>query len=132
MPARIAASIVLLLHGLVHMLYFAQSSRRFQLKPGMTWPDGSWALAKSLGDKGTRSLANVVSVVVAAGFVIGALGLIAGLAWWRVCAVGSALLSALLFFLCWDGGRKNLDGQGAIGIVIDAFILVAALSLGSP
>ncbi len=30
-------SVFLMLHGLVHLLYFGQSARRFELKPGLTW-----------------------------------------------------------------------------------------------
>jgi hypothetical protein len=127
MLATILATIFLVLHGFVHMLYFAQSAGRFQLKPGMTWPAGSWLLARALGEKATRTFASVVCVLVAAGLVISAVGLISGQAWWRSVAVGSAAVSALLFVLCWDGQRHNLDGQGGIGILIDAIIVVMAL-----
>jgi hypothetical protein len=40
---RLIIGIFLLLHGLVHLLYFGQSARYFDLRPEMIWPDGSWA-----------------------------------------------------------------------------------------
>ena len=45
----IGVSIVLL--GLVHLLYFAQSRGLFELRPEMVWPEGSWAFSKLLGDE---------------------------------------------------------------------------------
>src|SRR4030067_174209 len=103
MLPRILASIFLALHGLIHMLYFAQSARIFELKPGMTWPAGSWALSKPLGDNGTRTSASVVCVLVAAGWIIGAVGLISAQTWWRTPVVASAVVSVGLFLLYWNG-----------------------------
>ena len=40
---RIIFGIFIILHGLVHLLYFGQSTRYFELQPGMVWPDGAWA-----------------------------------------------------------------------------------------
>ena len=127
MLARILASVFLALHGLVHMLYFAQSAKIFELKPGMNWPVGSWALSRLLGDNGTRTVANVVCVLVAVGFVIAAVGLISGQPWWRSPVLASAVISAVLFLLCWNGSLQNLDGQGAVGILLDTLILVTVL-----
>jgi hypothetical protein len=38
---RIVFGILLLIHGLIHLLYSGQSARRFELQPGMVWPDGA-------------------------------------------------------------------------------------------
>jgi hypothetical protein len=124
--ATILAAVFYVAHGFVHLLYFAQSSRRFQLKPGMSWPAGSWLLAKPLGESAIRTFASAVCVLIAAGLVIAAIGLILGQAWWRPLLVVSAAVSAVLFVLCWDGRRQNLDGQGGIGILIDIVILLMA------
>ena len=67
---NIIVGIFLVLHGLVHMLYFAQSARFFELQAGMLWPDGSWAFSKLLGDATTRMVAGIFCILVAAGFVI--------------------------------------------------------------
>ncbi|OGO09627.1 MAG: hypothetical protein A2Y61_02985 [Chloroflexi bacterium RBG_13_60_13] len=127
MLARILASVFLALHGLVHMLYFAQSSRIFELKSGMIWPVGSWVLTRPLGDGGTRTFTSVFCVLVAVGFVLGAVGLLSGQPWWRATVVASAMVSAVLFLLCWNGQLQNIDGQGAVGLVLDAIILVTVL-----
>ena len=127
MFARILVSVFLVLHGLVHLLYFAQSARIFELKPGMTWPAGSWALSKVIGDNGTRTLASAISVLVAAGFVVGAAGLLSSQSWWSAPVVASAAVSAVLFLLCWNGQPQNVDGQGAVGLVLDMLILISIL-----
>jgi hypothetical protein len=38
MAVQFIAGIFLILHGLVHLLYYGQSARRFELAPGLTWP----------------------------------------------------------------------------------------------
>jgi hypothetical protein len=47
----IFAGIFFILHALVHLLYAGQALRYFELRPGLTWPDGAWA---SRGGSETR------------------------------------------------------------------------------
>jgi hypothetical protein len=122
----------LVLHGLVHLLYFGQSRKLFELQPGMVWPDGSWAFSKFLGDEATRLLASVCCVLAALGFVAGGIGIFLQQAWWRPLVVGSAAFSAAIFFLLWDGQLQKLANQGAIAILINLAILVAVLVLRWP
>ena len=49
---RILVSLLVILHGLVHLLYFGQSARLFELQPGMGWPDGSWAVFQAAWREG--------------------------------------------------------------------------------
>ena len=127
MLTKILGSVFLALHGLVHLLYFAQSARIFELKPDMTWPAGSWAFSKVLGDNATRILASTFCVLVAAGFLMGAVGLLSSQAWWQRPVVASAGVSAVLFILCWNGQLQNIDGQGAVGLFLDALLLISIL-----
>jgi hypothetical protein len=124
---RIVFAVFIVLHGLVHLFYFGQSRRLFELQTGMVWPDGSWVFSRLLGDQTTRSLASVCCVVAAAGFVIGGVGILAKQGWWRPAVVGSAAFSAVLFALFWDGKLHMLSENGAIGLLIDVAILVAVL-----
>ena len=33
--------VFIVVHVLIHLFYFGQSRRLFELQPGMVWPDGS-------------------------------------------------------------------------------------------
>ncbi len=120
------------LHGLVHLLYFGQSARRFELRPGMVWPDGSWVFSRLLEDKTTRNLASIACVVAAIGFVAGGAGVLISQAWWRPVIVATAAFSSIAFLLFWDGKLRRLNDQGAIAILINLAILVAVLVLAWP
>lgn len=124
---RYLFGVFIVLHGLVHLLYFGQSARFFELKPGMLWTDGSWAFSRLLGDASARNLASIALILAAAGLVVGGIGILASQAWWRPVVVGVAVFSSLVYFLFWNGRMQDLDGQGGIGILIDLAILLAVL-----
>jgi hypothetical protein len=124
----IAIGVFVVLHGLVHLLYFGQSRRLFELRPGMIWPDDSWAFSKLLGEQGIRWLASVPLLLAAIGFVAGGIGLLINSGWWPTVLAVSAALSSLITILFWDGKMKKLDDQGFIGLLINLVIL-AALNL---
>jgi uncharacterized membrane protein YphA (DoxX/SURF4 family) len=124
---RILFGVVIVLHGLVHLLYFGQSARYFELQPGMVWPDGSWAFSKLLGDAATRSAANVLLILAAVGFVAGGAGMFLNQAWWQPVVVSAAVLSSVVYILLWDGRFQGLDNKGGLGILINLAILVALL-----
>ena len=119
--------IFFVLHGLVHMLYFGQSARYFELQPGMVWPDGSWALSRLLGDGTARNLAGTLLVLAAVGFVIGGIGIFAKQAWWRPTIITVAIFSSAIYLLFWDAGWSHLDNKGGVGILINLAILAALL-----
>ena len=124
---RLIVGVFMVLHGLVHLLYFGQSARYFELQPGMLWPDGSWTFSKLLGDETARLLANIFLVLAAIGFVAGGAGIFVRQAWWRPVVMGAAAFSAVIFILFWDGGLQKLHDKGAIAILINVAILVAVL-----
>jgi hypothetical protein len=124
---RIIFGVFIVLHGLVHLLYFGQGMRLFELQPGMVWPDGSWVFSKLLGDGGTRLLASVSCVLATVGFAAGGIGILARQAWWRPTVLGSAVFSAVIYLLFWDGELNRLDNKGGIGILIDLAILAVVL-----
>jgi hypothetical protein len=124
--------IFLALHGLVHLLYLGQSARRFELVPGLAWPDGSWAFARLLGEAGVRNLASAALVAAAAAFVAGGAGVIAGQTWGRTAAVIGAVLSTAVFVLCWDGGLQRLHDKGAIGVLLNLGILAVLIFIRRP
>lgn len=129
---RFIVGAFMVLHGLVHLLYFAQSKKVFELQPGMVWPDGSWAFSRLLGDGATRRLASIACILAAIGFVVGGTAILLGQVWWRPLVVGAAAFSATVFFLFWNGETQKLAQQGAIAILINLAILFYVLVLQWP
>ncbi len=129
---NILVGIFLGLHGMVHLLYAGQSGHLFELRPGMTWPDGSWAFSRSLGDETTRVLGIILLVLAALGLFAGGLGVIVRQDWPRPVVTGAVLFSALVFLLLWNGKLHALSDQGWVGILIDLGILVAAAIVKRP
>jgi uncharacterized membrane protein YkvI len=117
----------LILHGLVHLLYFGQSWRVFQLQPGLLWPDGSWVFAKLLGNDPTRVVASFSLVVAAIGLAVGGIAILLGQAWWQPLVIGSLIFSSLLYIAMWNGRIERLSDQGVIGLLINLAILFAVL-----
>ena len=126
---RFIFGIFIVLHCLVHLLYFGQSARFFELKPGMVWPDGSWAFSRLLGNEIARNLASISLILAAIGLLVGGIGIFVNQAWWRPAVVGAAAFSSILFVLFWNGKMQNLDGQGGVGLLIDIAILLVLLLL---
>ncbi len=122
--------IFIILHGLIHLLYLGQSARFFELKPGMVWPDGSWALSRL--NQLARNLTSAALLLAALGLIIGGIGIVTSQVWWRPVVVGAVTLSSVVYILSWNGSKQNLDGQGAIGLLIDVAILLAVLVFGWP
>jgi hypothetical protein len=124
---EIIFGVFLMLHGLVHLLYFGQSWRIFELQPGMVWPDGSWAFSKILGNETTRLLAAIFLVLATIGFVAGGAGILLEQAWWRPVVVSAATFSTVIYILFWDGAWQRLHDKGAIALLINMAILAAVL-----
>jgi hypothetical protein len=124
---KIIFCVFIVLHGLVHLLYFGQSARYFELKPGMVWPDGSWAFSRLAGNQATRNLASIFLILTAIGLVAGVIGILIGQAWWRPVVIGSTVFSAVIFVLFWDGSAQSLADKGGVGVLIDLAILVVLL-----
>jgi hypothetical protein len=129
---RILFGIFMVLHGLVHLLYFGQSARIFELKPGMVWPDGSWFFSRLVGDGTGRALATISLIAAAIGFIAAGIALIFKHPWHSSIAVGAVIISSLVYILFWNGKMQDLDGQGGIGILINSAILISLFVLLKP
>jgi uncharacterized membrane protein YphA (DoxX/SURF4 family) len=127
----IIAGVFLILHGLVHLLYFGHSMRFMQLKPDMDWPDGA-RLFSPLPGEAIRNITGNGCILAAIGFVTGAIGLLTGHGWWQSVTVISGIVSSLLFLICWDWKFTSLANKGLFAILINAVILVTVLVFNWP
>jgi hypothetical protein len=121
---KVLFGVFIVLHGLVHLLYFGQSRRMFELQPGMVWPDGSWAFSRFLGLEATRSMASVLLILPAMVLVAGGVGLLLNQSWWPALVVASAVFSTAVYILLWDGAAQSLADKGGVGILINSAIVV--------
>ena len=129
---RFVISLFIVLHGLVHLWYFTLSQRLVEFKPEMGWSGRSWIFTNFLGDSTTRSLASVLYVLATIAFVVSGIGILLRAEWWRPVLVGSAVFSAAIILLLWDGGLQLLVNKGLVGFTISVMILVALLLLNWP
>lgn len=123
---RFLIALVLVGHGMVHAIYVGHARGLFQVEPGATWPDGSWALARVWGDPATRWMVAIVFSLVAAAFAVAAVALWARTPWWGPVAGSAAVASAAVLVLAWDGRLHGVGVQGAYALLIDAAIVVLA------
>jgi hypothetical protein len=125
-------AVFIVLHGLVHMLYFGQGARFFELQPGMVWPGGSWAFSRYLSDVTLRNIASIALIMATVGYVVAGMGILFKQTWWRPVTIGAAILSSVIFLLFWDGSLRNLDNKGGVGILINLAILASLLVFELP
>lgn len=129
---RILIGLIIVLHGLVHLWYFTLSRGLVKFQAEMGWTGQSWIFTNMIGDATTRSLASMLYVLAALGFVAGGIGIFIQQNWWRPALVGSAILSSVIIILFWDGSTEMLVQKGMLGLLINLVILIALLVLGLP
>ena len=115
----IIASIIVILHGLIHLMGTAAYMKLVaiqQLPYKTTVLDGRW-------DLGPRGIAvyGALWAVAAIGFILGAVALLSGWIWWQPVLIGITLLSLVLTALDW--------GVAYAGVIVNIAIL-ALLWLG--
>lgn len=125
----ILLGVFIVLHGLVHLLYFGQSARFFTLQSGMIWPDNSWVFSKFLSPAVIRNLASIMLILAALGFIAGGTGMFLKQGWWQPMVVSACFLSFLIYMLFWDGNLEHLDNKGGVGILINLGILAGLILL---
>jgi len=121
-----------ILHGLVHLWPVVLSQGLVEYKPEMGWTGESWLLTTIVGDGATRALASVLYALAMVVFVASGIGLFVSGDWWRPLLVGSAILSAVVILLFWDGTGGQLVEKGLVGFLINVGILLLVLVLNWP
>jgi len=120
-----AFSIFVLLHGLVHLLYFGQSQRYFELQAGMTWPNPSWILSNVLKERDIQLICSTFCIIDALFFAVGAVALFFELSWSEYLIIIGCIISSITYVMFWNGKLQRLDNQGGIGILINIGIFIA-------
>jgi hypothetical protein len=95
----------------------------------MGWSGHSWLLSSVVEEESIGKLASVFFLMVALGFVIGAIGYAFSRERWATVLVGTALLSTFLYTATWDGRFTSLPETGAPGVLVDVAVPVRLLVL---
>lgn len=111
-----AAALFLAIHGLIHLLGTAAYMKLVEIE-GLPYKTtllgGRW----ELGERGIRVF-GALWIVPAVGFVLAALALGLGWAWWQPLVVVAALLSLVLTALDWSEAYAGI----AVNVIILALV----------
>jgi hypothetical protein len=119
---RLAAAVFLVLHGLVHLWYVVLSQGWVEVEEQMGWNGQSWLLSGILTERAILSLASVLYVVVALGFVVGGTAYALDRNWAPTVLVGVAVLSSVVLVTLWDGRPDLLVEKGVVGVLINVAV----------
>ena len=110
---RVVAGVLLLAHGLVHLLYLAQDVPEFSIEE-------SWLVPESA----RRPVALALIAATIAGFAVLALAVwgVPGLSMaWPILAIIASTLSLVLLIAFWDT-------RVVLGVIIDAALITVAVT----
>jgi hypothetical protein len=120
----LAVAVSLVLHGLVHLWYAVLSEGWVEVEDAMGWNGRSWLLSDLLAEGTVLSLASVLYVLVAVGFLAGGAGYALGRDWATPVLVGAAVLWTVVLVAMRDGRFDLLVEKGVVGVAINV-VLVA-------
>lgn len=110
---RIVVGILLIAHGLVHLLYLVDDVPEFRL-------DGSWVVASDAARPvGLALMATTIAASVLLGLAVWGVPVLAGL--WPALAAAAAVSSSLLLAAFWD---RRLVAGVAINLAMIALVLL--------
>ena len=118
-----AVAVFLVLHGLVHLWYVVLSQGWVEMEDAMGWNGRSWLLSDLLTEETVLSLASVLYVLVAVGFLAGGVGYALDRDWATAVLVGAAVLSTVLLVAMWDGQFDLLVEKGVVGVAINVAVV---------
>jgi hypothetical protein len=124
---RIAAGVFIALHGLVHAMYVGQALRWFELREGMTWPDGA-VLMQVFSNTALHVIAAITIGVSSLALVIGGVGIALDAGWGRSVTLVAAIAASVFHILLWNGDIRTAPDQGLYGVIINMVIVVWILA----
>lgn len=122
------SSIVLILHGLVHIWYVLLLNKVVKYQPDMGWTGSSWLLPGSPEHPAFRLTGTILYITCTVLFVASGIGMMAGSSIAAKLLLISATISSLLIILFFDGQFEMLVQKGLIGLIINLVILFLVIS----
>ncbi|SEP03763.1 hypothetical protein SAMN04487948_111113 [Halogranum amylolyticum] len=93
------------------------------MEDAMGWNGRSWLLSDLLAEGTVLSLASLIYVLVAVGFLVGGVGYGLGRDWATPVLVGAAVLSTVVLVAMWDGRFDLLVEKGIVGVAINVAVV---------
>lgn len=126
---RPIAGIFIIAHGLVHAWYLTLSQGWVEFQADMGWSGRSWLLSGLFGEGVTRPLSSALYLSAGVGLIVGGVGLIAQTGWAGMLLMISAVFSAGVILLFWDGRLNMIVQKGLLGLLINQGILVVLFAV---
>lgn len=116
-------SIVLILHGLVHIWYLLLLTKVVKFIPEMGWTGDSWLVSGSSEIIWIRYTGIIMYSLTCVLFVSSGIGLMSNSSIIRNLLIFSAILSSILIIFFFDGRFDMLVQKGFVGLIINMIII---------
>ncbi len=116
---RILLMVVLMVHGLIHLIGFVVPWRLTTIE-GMPYKTTLLAGGLNVGDTGIR-VVGLLWLLLALGFVVAGIAVVSGQPWWRMLTLGVTLLSLVVTML----GLPDSPFGVLINLIILGYLLFA-------
>lgn len=124
MLLKIISGVFIILHGMVHFWYVVLAAKLVEYKSEMGWTGNSWLLDAVIPPSIIRIIAVLLYTLAAIVFIINAVALLLGKAWWSNGLLIAAVISTLTILLFFDGNGQMLVQKGLIGVIINLAIIL--------
>lgn len=124
---KILFSVLIFLHGAVHVWYILLIGNIVKYSPDMGWTGKSWLLP-GLPVEGFLRISGVIAYgLTVLLFLISVAGILLDKDWYPVLLVVSAIVSSIAILFFFDGCFRMLVQKGMIGLIINIIILVTLI-----
>ncbi len=124
---KILLSILIFLHGAVHVWYVLLIGNVVKFSPDMGWTGKSWLLPGVAVEGFYRVAGMVVYILSALLFIISSCGLLMNKSWYQLWLFISAVVSSIAVIFFFDGRFQMLVQKGMIGLILNIIIIVTLI-----
>jgi hypothetical protein len=124
---KILLSILIFLHGAVHVWYVLLIGNVVKFSPDMGWTGKSWLLPGVAVEGFYRVAGMVLYILSALLFIFSSSGLLMNKNWYPLWMLLSAVISSIAVIFFFDGNFEMLVQKGMIGLILNIIIIVTLI-----
>lgn len=117
-------SILILLHGAVHIWFVILLNKVIKYTPDMGWTGKSWIFPEN---NFTRISGTVIYILATVLFAVSSMGMALNKSWYPTLLFISAIVSSFGILFYFDGSFTMLVHKGIIGLGINLIIIIYLL-----